>query len=89
MAFSQGHTHLPQLHPHPPPTHTRTRVLVLMAAGAEVIRLYEAVLGKAGFRKGMDLYFQRHDGQVRYRSGTADVLQRQLTRQRSAAYDRP
>ena len=32
--------------------------------GAEVIRMYEAVLGKAGFRKGMDLYFQRHDGQV-------------------------
>jgi aminopeptidase N len=24
--------------------------------------MYEAVLGKAGFRKGMDLYFQRHDG---------------------------
>ena len=33
-------------------------------AGAEVIRLYEAVLGKQGFRKGMDLYFKRHDGQV-------------------------
>ena len=32
--------------------------------GAEVIRLYEAVLGKQGFRKGMDLYFQRHDGQA-------------------------
>jgi aminopeptidase N len=30
--------------------------------GAEVVRLYETVLGKAGFRKGMDLYFQRHDG---------------------------
>jgi aminopeptidase N len=26
--------------------------------------MYEAVLGKAGFRKGMDLYFQRHDGQA-------------------------
>jgi hypothetical protein len=35
-------------------------------AGAEVVRLYEALLGKEGFRKGMDLYFQRHDGQVRY-----------------------
>jgi aminopeptidase N len=32
--------------------------------GAEVIRLYETVLGKDGFRKGMDLYFQRHDGQA-------------------------
>lgn len=32
--------------------------------GAEVVRMYEALLGKAGFRKGMDLYFQRHDGQA-------------------------
>jgi aminopeptidase N len=32
--------------------------------GAEVVRLYETVLGKAGFRKGMDLYFKRHDGQA-------------------------
>jgi aminopeptidase N len=32
--------------------------------GAEVIRLYEQVLGKDGFRKGMDLYFKRHDGQA-------------------------
>lgn len=32
--------------------------------GAEIIRLYETLLGKDGFRKGMDLYFQRHDGQA-------------------------
>ena len=32
--------------------------------GAEVVRLYETVLGKDGFRKGMDLYFKRHDGQA-------------------------
>jgi len=30
--------------------------------GAEIIRLYQTVLGVAGFRKGMDLYFKRHDG---------------------------
>ena len=30
--------------------------------GAEVVRLYETLLGKDGFRKGMDLYFARHDG---------------------------
>lgn len=30
--------------------------------GAEVVRMYETLLGKDGFRKGMDLYFQRHDG---------------------------
>jgi aminopeptidase N len=32
--------------------------------GAEVVRMYETLLGKAGFRKGMDLYFERHDGQA-------------------------
>lgn len=30
--------------------------------GAEVIRMYYTLLGKEGFRKGMDLYFERHDG---------------------------
>jgi hypothetical protein len=33
--------------------------------GAEVIRMYRTLLGEDGFRKGMDLYFDRHDGQVR------------------------
>ena len=32
--------------------------------GAEVVRMYETLLGKEGFRKGMDLYFERHDGQA-------------------------
>ncbi len=32
--------------------------------GAEVIRMLHALLGADGFRKGMDLYFQRHDGQA-------------------------
>ncbi|KAG7343157.1 aminopeptidase N [Nitzschia inconspicua] len=30
--------------------------------GAEIIRMYQTLLGKDGFRKGMDLYFERHDG---------------------------
>eukprot|EP00201_Polytomella_parva_P017564 CAMPEP_0175071488 /NCGR_PEP_ID=MMETSP0052_2-20121109/19273_1 /TAXON_ID=51329 ORGANISM="Polytomella parva, Strain SAG 63-3" /NCGR_SAMPLE_ID=MMETSP0052_2 /ASSEMBLY_ACC=CAM_ASM_000194 /LENGTH=948 /DNA_ID=CAMNT_0016338669 /DNA_START=224 /DNA_END=3070 /DNA_ORIENTATION=- len=30
--------------------------------GSEIIRLYHTLLGKSGFRKGMDLYFKRHDG---------------------------
>ncbi|MCG2583658.1 aminopeptidase N [Massilia sp. TS11] len=30
--------------------------------GAEVVRMYQTLLGREGFRKGMDLYFQRHDG---------------------------
>ncbi len=32
--------------------------------GAEVVRLYHSLLGEDGFRKGMDLYFERHDGQA-------------------------
>ena len=32
--------------------------------GAEVIRMYHSLLGGAGFRRGMDLYFERHDGQA-------------------------
>lgn len=32
--------------------------------GAEVIRMMHAVIGPEKFRAGMDLYFQRHDGQA-------------------------
>ena len=32
--------------------------------GGEVIRMLRTLLGKEGFRAGMDLYFQRHDGQA-------------------------
>ncbi|KAL5552038.1 hypothetical protein UlMin_002214 [Ulmus minor] len=32
--------------------------------GAEVVRMYKTLLGSEGFRKGMDLYFKRHDGQA-------------------------
>jgi aminopeptidase N len=32
--------------------------------GAEVIRMYHTLLGAEGFRRGMDLYFERHDGQA-------------------------
>jgi aminopeptidase N len=30
--------------------------------GAEIVRMLKALLGVDGFRKGMDLYFARHDG---------------------------
>ncbi|MDP3705743.1 MAG: aminopeptidase N [Legionellaceae bacterium] len=32
--------------------------------GAEVIRMQRTLLGKEGFRRGMDLYFKRHDGEA-------------------------
>ncbi|KAF8654024.1 hypothetical protein HU200_062167 [Digitaria exilis] len=35
-----------------------------LCLGAEVVRMYKTMFGASGFRKGMDLYFQRHDGQA-------------------------
>jgi len=32
--------------------------------GAELCRMIESIVGKPGFRKGMDLYFERHDGEA-------------------------
>lgn len=30
--------------------------------GAEVVRMYQTLLGRSGFERGMKLYFERHDG---------------------------
>jgi aminopeptidase N len=38
--------------------------LTVYEKGAEVIRMIETIVGRDGFRKGMDLYFKRHDGQA-------------------------
>jgi aminopeptidase N len=32
--------------------------------GAEVVRMIHTLIGKQAFRRGMDLYFRRHDGQA-------------------------
>ena len=32
--------------------------------GAEVIRMIERIVGRDGFRRGLDLYFERHDGEA-------------------------
>ncbi len=32
--------------------------------GAEVVRMMQTLVGRAGFRRGMDLYIRRHDGQA-------------------------
>ncbi len=32
--------------------------------GAELVRMIETILGPEDFRRGMDLYFERHDGQA-------------------------
>ena len=38
--------------------------LTVYEKGAEVVRMLHTLLGHAGFRKGTDLYFARHDGQA-------------------------
>ncbi|MGH8853230.1 MAG: aminopeptidase N, partial [Telluria sp.] len=51
--------------------------------GAEVVRMYQTLLGREGFRKGMDLYFARHDEQAvtcdDFRRAMADSSGRDLT----------
>ena len=32
--------------------------------GAEVVRMIQTLVGRKGFRKGMELYVKRHDGQA-------------------------
>lgn len=38
--------------------------LTIYEKGAEVVRMIHTLLGEEGFRKGSDLYFERHDGQA-------------------------
>ncbi|RSZ56016.1 aminopeptidase N [Massilia atriviolacea] len=51
--------------------------------GAEVVRMYQTLLGRERFRKGMDLYFERHDGQAvtcdDFRAAMADAGGRDLS----------
>ncbi|WP_305820913.1 aminopeptidase N [Massilia brevitalea] len=51
--------------------------------GAEVVRMYQTLLGREGFRKGMDLYFERHDEQAvtcdDFRCAMADANGRDLS----------
>ncbi|MEY2775928.1 MAG: hypothetical protein RLY30_26 [Pseudomonadota bacterium] len=55
----------PMAHPIRPAQYQEIRnfyTATVYEKGAEVIRLLQTVLGVTGFRKGMDLYFARHDG---------------------------
>jgi aminopeptidase N len=76
----------PMAHPIRPDSYIKMDnfyTLTVYEKGAEVIRMYEAILGKAGFRKGMDLYFKRHDGQAvtcdDFRAAMADANGEDLT----------
>ena len=65
----------PMAHPIRPDSFQEIRNFYTMTVyekGSEVVRLYETLLGRDGFRKGTDLYFDRHDGQA---VTTEDFLQ--------------
>ncbi|KKB09060.1 aminopeptidase N [Devosia chinhatensis] len=54
---------------HPPrPDHYREinnfYTTTVYEKGAEIVRMLATLLGEADFRKGMDLYFERHDGEA-------------------------
>ena len=55
----------PMAHPIRPESYQEINNFYTMTVyekGAEVIRMLQTMLGVEGFRKGLDLYFQRHDG---------------------------
>jgi aminopeptidase N len=57
----------PMAHPVRPESYVEINnfyTLTVYNKGAEVIRMMQTLLGVAGFRRGMDLYFERHDGQA-------------------------
>jgi aminopeptidase N len=63
--------------------------LTVYNKGAEVIRMLHTLLGADGFRKGMDLYFERHDGQAVTCDDFVQAMQdaNQDTNQNTAALD--
>jgi len=57
----------PMAHPVRPPSFVEINnfyTLTVYNKGAEVIRMLHTLLGPETFRRGMDLYFERHDGQA-------------------------
>jgi aminopeptidase N len=57
----------PNAHPVQPASYIEINnfyTLTVYEKGAEVVRMQHTLLGEVGFRKGLDLYFRRHDGQA-------------------------
>ncbi len=57
----------PMAHPIRPDSYVEMNnfyTVTVYEKGSEVIRMQHTLLGEAGFRKGMDLYFERHDGKA-------------------------
>jgi aminopeptidase N len=75
----------PMAHPVRPDSYVEINnfyTVTIYEKGAEVVRMYQTLLGREGFRKGMDLYFERHDGQAvtcdDFRAAMADANRRDL-----------
>jgi aminopeptidase N len=76
----------PMAHPVRPDSYVEINNFYTMTVyekGAEVVRMYQTLFGREGFRRGMDLYFKRHDGQAvtcdDFRHAMADANGRDLT----------
>jgi aminopeptidase N len=76
----------PMAHPVRPDSYVEINnfyTVTVYEKGSEVVRMYQTLLGRDGFRKGMDLYFARHDGQAvecdDFRAAMADSSGRDLT----------
>ena len=57
----------PMAHPVRPASYVEINnfyTLTVYNKGAEVIRMLHTLLGETDFRRGMDIYFERHDGQA-------------------------
>jgi aminopeptidase N len=75
----------PMAHPVRPESYVEINNFYTMTVyekGAEVVRMYQTLFGREGFRRGMDLYFKRHDGQAvtcdDFRHALADANGRDL-----------
>jgi aminopeptidase N len=75
----------PMAHPVRPDAYVEINnfyTVTIYEKGAEVVRMYQTLLGPDGFRAGMDLYFARHDGQAvtcdDFRAAMADANGRDL-----------
>jgi aminopeptidase N len=76
----------PMAHPVRPDSYVEINnfyTVTIYEKGAEVVRMLQTLVGRDGFRKGMDLYFSRHDGQAvtcdDFRAAMADANARDLS----------
>jgi aminopeptidase N len=75
----------PMAHPVRPDSYVEINnfyTLTIYEKGAEVVRMYQTLLGREAFRQGMDMYFDRHDGHAvtcdDFRAAMADAAGRDL-----------